>query len=158
MSSELVTIINRGCEAKDLDYKAPMPWDEADKKACCELVKDILGMANTLGGYIVIGVSELPDGYSQEGLTAAQADSFDTSRLNRFLQNYADPPINALLRKVKHAEKIFVVIEVPRFTDTPHVCQRDFPDVLRGTTLYVPDGIIMRTAHRLYARPQTFAW
>ncbi len=35
-----------------------MSWDEIDKKSCCEVVKDILGTANTLGEYIAIGVSD----------------------------------------------------------------------------------------------------
>lgn len=94
-------------------------------------------MANTMGGYIVIGVSETPTGYTFDGLSDEHADSFDTSRLNRFLQVYADPPINALLKKVVHGGKTFVVIEVPLFNDTPHLCQKDYPGVLAAPLLYV---------------------
>ena len=46
----LRNILHRGFESKDLDYKNPCKWDEGDKAACCRLVKDVLGMANTLGG------------------------------------------------------------------------------------------------------------
>jgi predicted HTH transcriptional regulator len=120
-SQELIAILLQGHESKELDYKCGMAWKEADKKSCCELVKDILAMANTRGGFIAIGVSEQPNGYSFDGVTVDQAETFDTSRLNRFLQSYADPPINALLRKVKHEGRIFVLIEVPAFTDTPHI-------------------------------------
>jgi len=137
MSNELINIIKQGYESKDLDYKGPFAWNEADKKTCCDVVRDILAMANTLGGYIVIGVSEVPTGYQWDGLSTEQADTFDTTRLNRFLQNYADPPINALLKKIPHDGKVFVVIEIPRFTDTPHLCQRDYPDVLKSPALYV---------------------
>jgi hypothetical protein len=62
-TNELVAILLRGHESKDLDYKAAMEWNEGDKKACCELVKDILAMANTLCGFIALGVSELPSGF-----------------------------------------------------------------------------------------------
>jgi hypothetical protein len=134
---ELIDILRRGYESKDLDYKGPMLWDESDKKACCEVVKDILGMANTLGGFIVIGVSEAPTGFSWDGLNPEQSKTFDTTRLNRFVQNYADPPINARLRKIEHDGRCYVIVEVPRFPDTPHVCQKDYPDVLRSATLYV---------------------
>ena len=89
----LEEILLQGYESKDLDYKGPFKWDEGDKKACCEIVKDILAMANTLGGYIVIGVEETGKGFNFIGLTNEQADSFETSRINRFLQNYTDPPI-----------------------------------------------------------------
>lgn len=134
---EVIRVLLRGRESKDLDYKGPMGWSEGDKGACCSLVKDILAMANTLGGFIVIGVSEQPTGYSLEGISADQAKSFDTSRLNRFLQAYTDPPINAFLRKVSHDGKTFVLIEVPQFSDTPHICQKDYPGVLTSPVLYV---------------------
>lgn len=137
MSKELIDILTRGHESKDLDYKGPAAWDEGNKRACCELVKDILGMANTLGGYLVIGVSETAGGFLREGLTPEQADTFDTTRVNRFLQNYTDPPINTLLKKVTHENKMFVIIQVPRFADTPHICQKEFPQVLITTALYV---------------------
>lgn len=134
---ELIDVLLRGYESKDLDYKAPMSWDETDKKACCHVVKDILGMANTLGGFIVIGVSETSTGFSWNGLTTEQSKTFETTRLNQFLQNYADPPINTRLRKIDLDEKCYVIIEVPRFPDTPHICQKDYPDVLKSATLYV---------------------
>ncbi len=53
MADDLTGLLLRGYESKDLDYKAPMAWDEGDKVTCCSLVKDILAMANTIGGYIV---------------------------------------------------------------------------------------------------------
>jgi hypothetical protein len=134
---ELIEILLRGHEAKDFDYKASVAWAEGDKKACCAIVKDILAMANTVGGYIVVGVSETSTGYSFDGLPDEYADSFDTSRLNRFLQVYADPPINALLKKIVYRGKTFVLIEVPPFTDTPHLCQKDYPGVLAVPALYV---------------------
>lgn len=133
----LKEILLQGFESKDLDYKGPCHWDEKDKKACCEIVKDILAMANTLGGYIVMGVNEQENGFTWEGLTLEQAKSFETSRINRFLQNYADPPINTLLKKIDHEDRTFVIIEVPRFADTPHICQKDYPSVLNAPALYV---------------------
>jgi predicted HTH transcriptional regulator len=117
---ELNAILLRGYESKDLDYKGPMSWNENDKEACCALVKDILGMANTEGGFIVVGVSERPGGFAWDGLSPEQSKTFDTSRLNQFLQNCTDPPINALLRKIDHDGKNFLIIEVPAFPDTPH--------------------------------------
>jgi hypothetical protein len=134
---QLIEILRRGYESKGLDYKGSTPWNENDKKACCEIVKDILGMANTEGGFLVLGVSETPTGYSWDGLSAEQSKTFDTTRLNKFVQNYADPPINARLRKIDQAEKTYVIIEIPQFPDTPHICQKDYPEVLRAGALYV---------------------
>jgi predicted HTH transcriptional regulator len=114
-----------------------MQWSADDKKACCELVKDFIAMANTQGGYVVIGVSELPQGFSLDGVTPDQAKSFESSAICRFVQNYVDPPINIRVQKVSHKGKTFVVLEVSRFADTPHICQKAFPDVLRERELYV---------------------
>lgn len=133
----LCAILRRGYESKDLDYKASMVWDESNKEVCCGLVKDTLAMANTLGGFIVVGVAESGSGFSWDGLTPEQLASFETSRMNRFLQNYAEPPINTLLRKVTDDDKQFVIIEVPPFPDTPHVCVKEYPRVLSAPTLYV---------------------
>jgi hypothetical protein len=134
----LVEVIRRGFESKDIDYKGPMAWDErGNRKGCCELVKDILAMGNIGGGYLVIGVAEKDEGFEWVGLTGAELATFDTTRVNQFLQNYADPPINCKVVKVSVDEKTYVVVEVPGFADTPHICQKDYPGVLVTPALYV---------------------
>src|SRR5207249_4328807 len=134
----LIQVILRGFESKDIDYKGPMTWDERDnRKGCCEVIKDILALGNTGGGYLVIGVSERDEGFEWVGLTKEQLATFETTRVNQFLQNYADPPINCRIVKVPIEEKTYVVIEVPGFLDTPHICQKDYPGVLHTPALYV---------------------
>lgn len=130
-------VLRRGVESKELDYKGPCAWEKDDKKARCELVKDILAMANTKGGFIVIGVNETPTGFSFDGLTEEQCKSFETTRLNDFVQKYADPPINTRVIKHESGGRHFVIIEVPRFPDTPHICQTSFEGVLASGRVYV---------------------
>jgi len=130
-------VLLKGYETKDFDYKGPMDWDASDKKARCELVKDILAMANTLGGTIVLGVSELANGWDFEGVSSEQAKTFDSTKINAFVQNYADPPINCSVHKLQHEGKNFVILQVPQFPDTPHICQKDFPGVLADRGLYM---------------------
>ena len=136
-SRELIAIIGRNFESKSLDYKGPMSWDTDDKAKCCGLVKDVLAFANTEGGYIVIGVSEADQGFELTGVTPEQAVTFESTALCQFVQNYSDPPINVRVQKVVHQQKNFVILEIPRFSDTPHLCQKDFPNVLIDRTLYV---------------------
>jgi len=131
------SVVKRGCESRELDYKGPCAWDAKDKKACCELVKDVLALANTNGGWVILGVSETAEGFCWEGLSASQVKTFDTTRVNQFLQRYADPPLNTTLHKAKVDGKNYVIIEVPHFSDTPHVCQKDYPGVLTSPTIYV---------------------
>ena len=136
-TEEMIKIIHRNFESKNLDYKGPVSWDSQDKKACCELVKDILSMANTEGGHIVIGVSESSEGFRLDGMTLEQVKTFESSEICRFVQKYADPPINVRVQKVTHQDLLFILLEVPRFFDTPHICQKDFQGVLRDRELYV---------------------
>ncbi len=49
---KLIDILLRKEESKDLDYKGPCEWNSKNKASCCELVKDILALSNTLGGYL----------------------------------------------------------------------------------------------------------
>ena len=130
-------IISRGFESKDLDYKGPIEWIESNKKECCEIIKDILAIANLGGGWIIIGVSETSTGFSEDGVSDKQAKSFETTRLNNFLNNYSDPPINTHLHKPLYKDKRFVVIEIPGFPGTPYICKKQFPDVLSSPTLYI---------------------
>ena len=136
-SHRLCGLIYRGFESKDLDYKGPLLWDESDKGACCELVKDVLALANTKGGFIVIGVAEKGDGFEPVGLNEEQLASFETTRFNTFLQNYVDPPINTTLLKVICEGKYFVIIKVPPFPNIPHICVKPYPGVLSAPTIYV---------------------
>jgi len=48
-SQELKNLILHPYESKEIDFKGPMDWNGNDKKSCCEIVKDILAMANTKG-------------------------------------------------------------------------------------------------------------
>lgn len=134
---DLKQIIMRGYESKNVDYKGPGKWDETDKKACCELVKDILAMSNSEGGFLVIGVAEKGGEFQHVGLSVEELRSYETSRVNRFLQNYADPPINCLVVKEQIYDQTFIIIEVPGFKETPHLCQKEFPGVLKPSGLYV---------------------
>lgn len=136
-NQQLIGIIERNCESKSLDYKGPMSWDTKNKKSCCDLVKDILAIANTEGGYVVIGVTEKDEGFELVGVTPEQAGTYESTALCQFIQKYSDPPINVRVQKVSHKRKNLVILEIPRFGDTPHICQKDFPDALIDRALYV---------------------
>ncbi len=137
ISDELSNLILLAYESKEHEFKGPMAWNGYDKKACCEIVKDILAMANTKGGFIVIGVEETADGFVQRGLTPEQIASFQPEEINRYVQKYSEPPINTTLSKIEYNGKSFVIIRIPQFQSIPHICKTDFPGVLTKPTLYV---------------------
>lgn len=81
-------------ESETVDYKAGMAWDTHNRKACCEIVKDLLAFGNADGGLIIIGVEELGNHtFRLAGLTAAQLGSWESTKLGNFAHDYADPRV-----------------------------------------------------------------
>jgi hypothetical protein len=113
-----------------------MLWDEADKRTCCELTRDILAFANSpQGGCVIVGKDDVTA--KVLGVSPEQAASFDPTRVSRFVNNYAAPHVDLAIHRVAVEDKICVVIQVPAFATTPHICQKDYPNVLRAGGIYV---------------------
>jgi len=137
----LIDLIVRGYESPEVDYKGPMSWNEKDKNKSCEIVKDILAMANSKGGFLIIGVSEKNGTFEPEGLNDDQVKSFESTRLANFVQRYADPPINVTMQVVENEGKRFVIIQIPLFSAEPHICTKDYPSVLSTPTFYITPNV-----------------
>lgn len=52
------SIIYRGVESDELDYKAAQNWLQLPRSGKAKFVRHCLAMANTKGGYVVVGVGE----------------------------------------------------------------------------------------------------
>lgn len=133
----LCGLVQLGRETRDLDYKRPAAWDPTDKASSCGLVKDILALANSRGGSIVIGVEETATGFLPTGLTPDQLKTWESTRVNNFVQNYASPAINVEVAKPNCGGVPFVVLLVPQFSQVPHICVKEYPGALTKPTLYV---------------------
>ena len=96
-------------ERQDVEYKSAIPFDD-NKAFGLRLVKHILGMANTGGGWIVIGYSDdtlQVDRCHSEGI----ATTYDTTRLSAFVDKHihADQRI-----------RLTVFMEIHPKTQLPH--------------------------------------
>ena len=59
LSQELLgSVVRRGIESDELDYKAAQSWTELPKSGRGKIVRHLIALANTKGGYLVIGVGE----------------------------------------------------------------------------------------------------
>jgi len=97
-----------GGESERVEFKRSLP-------RMPDLVRLIAALANTKGGYILIGVG---DGGRVHG---AAIDAKTLERLASSLQGQVDPPVNASTEVHTIDDREIVVIEVPRGRDGPYV-------------------------------------
>ncbi|MFA7230717.1 MAG: ATP-binding protein [Victivallaceae bacterium] len=133
------SIICRGVESEELDYKAAVNWHKLSRPARAKFVRHCLAMANTRGGYIVVGVGEDSAGQPSlyTGLTNEQAKSFDPTIIGNFINKYADPEIDFTLERPEVDGKIYAIFVIRRFSDIPHVCGYGLENELVQGTFYI---------------------
>lgn len=107
-----VALLTLGVESADLDYKETLDLQTRDGRA--SVAKDVIAMANSGGGKLVVGIREdRPGIFVQAGLSEAHLEALEPSRLNRALQDFLDPPLSVGSRTVRDKGKAFCIIDVP---------------------------------------------
>jgi hypothetical protein len=91
------------------------------------------------GGHVIIGIDDGDPGAMLPGLEAPDLSSWLVyDDLARKLAEYADPPLRFdLARRDLPTGVTVAAIQVFEFLDTPHLCAKDYPKVLRKGALYV---------------------
>ena len=117
-------VIKRGVESDVLDYKAAQNWNELSRSGRAKFARHCMALANTKGGFVVVGVGEDPSGKPSEltGLTEKEALSFDPTAVGNFVNRYADPQIEFTLERPVVEGKQFIVFAVKPFSQMPHIC------------------------------------
>lgn len=109
--AKAIELVGLKLECEELDYK--MDLDFRSPKETLELMKDVVGFSNTLGGYIVIGVN---NEYELVGLQASY--HFDSSEVQQRIGKYCSPDVN-----VKYGE-----FSVPAGGETKRVALLYIPE------------------------------
>jgi hypothetical protein len=132
-------LITRGIESDELDYKAAQNWSKLSRSGKAKFVRHALALANTKGGYIVVGVGEDATGRPARftGLTATQLKSFDPTDVGNFVNSHVDPAIDFDIERPKVNGKSYVVFVIRRFADVPHVCSRATDKELQVGAFYI---------------------
>lgn len=137
-------IIYRGVETQELDYKAAQHWGKLPRVGKAKFARHAMALANTRGGYIVVGVGEDENGNptDYQGLTEAQLRSFDPSIVGQFINLYADPSIDFDIARPRVDGKYYAVLVVRRFGGLPHVSSDHCGDELQQGAFYIrtPDA------------------
>ncbi len=120
-------IIVNTTENDTVDAKGPMAFSDAVERA--GIAKDIAAFANSdNGGWLVIGKKQTGSQFILEGLSEAQAASFETTVVAQWVNNRFAPEIQLECRRVEHDGKTFVVIRINEFDDVPVICTKRCDD------------------------------
>ena len=132
-------IIYRQVESDTLDYKYPLNWVKMPRHAKAKFVRHCLALANTRGGFIVVGVGEDASGHPSvyTGLTPEEAKSFDPSLVGAFINRHVDPPIDFTVERPIVDGKRYAVFVVNPFSGVPHVCNSTINDELQQGVFYI---------------------
>ena len=144
-------IIYKGAESDELDYKAAQNWNELSRGGRAKFVRHCLALANTKGGYIVVGVGEDHNGRPVDftGLTEEQSKSFDPTSVGNFITRFSDPPIDFTLERPVVDGKCYAVFAVKPFRELPHVCPSNCEnELLRGVFYIRTKDASSRPAYR----------
>ena len=129
---DLKRLINRGSEARDVEFKSSMNWEEANTKA--KVLKAILAFANTPGGgYLIFGIE--PKTCKPIGMKANDYDSFNEDNCKNYIGNYASPYINFSMNKLETGNKKFIIFSVLEFDHIPVMCKKDGPKINNKPTV-----------------------
>ena len=112
-------------ERQQVDYKSSIAFD-AGTEFGLKLIKHILGMANTGGGWIVIGYDNLtlqPDSNHSPKV----ASTYDSTRLSEAVDKvkYGEQPIQLTVFMETHSvvNSIHPIIHVLGFERSPFICR-----------------------------------
>lgn len=108
-------LIVLGFESSSLDYKED--FDISERAARASIAKDVIAMANSGGGSIVIGVAEpRPGMFEPRGLPPRRADQLEATKVNDALRRFIGAAFSVSVSQRSLHGKTFVVITVPSVT------------------------------------------
>jgi hypothetical protein len=167
---KLLALIGLGREEEALDYKRSYDLTGKTTKDRVEMVRDVVAMANTSGGYIVLGVDERRTGgtltFEPVGISEDHLKSLDIDRLKPQIERYLNVsvPIRLQLRHLEeHDGRCFALVYVEESPEGPIVMEKDgqyqdddggTKEVFRAGDVLVRDGASSRRADQNAMREQ----
>jgi len=114
-------LLGRKRESAKLDYKSD--YDPEQRRDVVELTKDIVAMANTAGGYLVIGMGDAGEAI---GLPVESVAKLDEAKIRAQVHAYIGTPIELFLDKtiIQNGTR-YPIITVLRSPRSPVVFQKD---------------------------------
>jgi len=160
-AERLQMLIKLGVEEERLDYKSEYNLsDSKGTKDKVELVRDIVGMVNTYGGYIVLGVHEVKNStgkrFSPKGMSPEACTFLDVSDLRQQVEAYVTERIEIQFKLHTLSEydnQTFGVIFVPPSRNSPIIfsnagqyTDKSGPNIRNRTLFYAGDVVVRKGA------------
>lgn len=140
---KLKRLLSKKAEIKNVDYKLTFNWNEASKEDKGKIIKDIIAMANSKeGGIILFGVRD--EDMEPAGMPKGDYESFDQTKIFDFINNYTYPKVSFVVEKPEYNGKFFVIITVKEFEKIPILCS-DFIKSSKGEEILKKGCIPIRT-------------
>lgn len=106
-----IKILNLGIETRDIDYKENIRLSEKHSRSA--LAKDVISMANSGGGTIILGVKESELGiFELIGMPKSDLNAFETTKVNDALHKYIGSAACVNVKTIVYKNKYFVFINV----------------------------------------------
>ena len=118
-----LTLLHLGTETPNLDYKETL--DISSRNGRAKVAKDVIAMANSGGGIIIVGVAEKTKGHFERvGLSPEELEDLEVSLVNKSLRGFMDPSFHIAVRRVPDGEKTFVFLEVSAEKNLPILAKK----------------------------------
>lgn len=131
-------------ENQQIDFKSAQDWNAIGRAGRAKFARHAMALANTLGGYVVVGVGEDSNGNPTlyTGMTDEQSASFDPSAVGQTINRYADPAVAFDVIRPEVDGRRYVVLVVYPFSAMPHVCSDVCDSELQRGVFYIrtPDA------------------
>src|SRR5215813_1681914 len=131
---EIRRLIEQKSEGPNLDYKEGFAWTKENRDKKYELIRDLIGMANTKdGGRVIFGVRD--GNFELIGVADAVYESIDPSSVGQMLADNAAPRVHYAVFKREIQSRKVVVFDVAEFDETPIICSNTIMSEDRRTIL-----------------------
>lgn len=155
-AAEIEQLLNAGYEVRGFEVKGP-GLRRGNKPLVAKVARAVMAMGNLRdGGLVCLGIDDDKQADMLPGLSPEElAEWTDFDDVTDALALYVDPPVRFDLHLLTLSNGVDVVLlEVHEFEEVPHVCKRDFPDVLRPGDVYVrprgkPESRSVRSASEM---------
>lgn len=88
-----------------------------------KMAKEMIALANTKGGYIIIGIDD------DKSIYGVMSEKGEAELIKETTENYCEPPINYKIHFVELEHREIVVVEIPESTTKPHRIQDYLPKI-----------------------------